>query len=37
MPGARPTRAAGLGHGLVDYTIAAIDATWSGQKFARRR
>jgi len=30
-------RAAGLDHGLVDYKIAAIDATWSGQKFARRK
>jgi hypothetical protein len=29
-------RAAGLARGLVDYKIAAIDATWSGLKFARR-
>ncbi len=30
-------RAAGLGAGLVDYKICAIDATWSGLKFSRRR
>lgn len=30
-------RAAGLGHGLVDFKIAAIDETWSGLKFARRK
>ena len=30
-------RSAGLAHGLVDYKIAAIDATWSGLKFARRK
>jgi len=30
-------RATGLAAGLVDYKIAAIDATWSGLKFARRR
>jgi hypothetical protein len=30
-------RAAGLAHGLVDYKVCAIDATWSGLKFARRR
>lgn len=29
-------RAAGLGAGLVDYKICAIDATWSGLRFARR-
>jgi hypothetical protein len=29
-------RAAGLAHGLVDYKVCAIDATWSGLKFARR-
>jgi hypothetical protein len=29
-------RRAGLDHGLVDYKICAIDATWSGLKFARR-
>ena len=29
-------RGAGLDHGLVDYKICAIDATWSGLKFARR-
>ena len=30
-------RAYGLGRGLVDYKIAAIDATWSGLCFARRK
>jgi hypothetical protein len=30
-------RAAGLAAGLVDYKICAIDATWSGLKFARRK
>ncbi|MGD8867539.1 MAG: hypothetical protein PVI01_07905 [Gemmatimonadales bacterium] len=30
-------RAAGLAVGLVDYKIAAIDATWSGLRFTRRR
>lgn len=30
-------RRVGLAHGLVDYKICAIDATWSGLKFARRR
>ncbi len=30
-------RAFGLARGLVDYKIAAIDATWSGLCFARRR
>jgi CheY-like chemotaxis protein len=30
-------RATGLKSGLVDYKIAAIDATWSGLRFARRR
>jgi CheY-like chemotaxis protein len=30
-------RKVGLGAGLVDYKIAAIDATWSGLCFARRR
>jgi CheY-like chemotaxis protein len=30
-------RNAGLSTGLVDYKIAAIDATWSGLKFARRK
>jgi CheY-like chemotaxis protein len=29
-------RRLGLANGLVDYKIAAIDATWSGLKFARR-
>lgn len=29
-------RAFGLGHALVDYKIAALDATWSGLCFARR-
>lgn len=30
-------RAIGLGAGLVDYKICAIDETWSGLRFARRR
>jgi hypothetical protein len=30
-------RRTGLDHGLVDYKIAAIDATWSGLKFAVRK
>ena len=30
-------RTAGLAHGLVDYKVCAIDDTWSGLKFARRR
>ena len=30
-------RAAGLSNGLVDFKICAIDATWSGLRFARRR
>ncbi len=30
-------RGAGLNNGLVDYKICAIDATWSGLKFARRK
>lgn len=30
-------RAAGLAAGLVDYKICAIDATWSGLKFAVRK
>jgi hypothetical protein len=30
-------RAAGLGHGLVDYKVCAINDTWSGLKFARRK
>jgi hypothetical protein len=30
-------RAAGLSHGLVDYKICAVDAVWSGLKFAPRR
>jgi hypothetical protein len=33
----RAVRAFGLARGLVDYKIAAIDATWSGLCFARRR
>jgi hypothetical protein len=27
----------GLGHGLVDVKVCAIDATWSGLKFVRRK
>jgi hypothetical protein len=30
-------RRIGLANGLVDYKIAAVDSTWSGLKFARRR
>ncbi|MGE3166695.1 MAG: hypothetical protein AB7O52_17470 [Planctomycetota bacterium] len=30
-------RTTGLANGLVDYKICAIDATWSGLKFARRK
>ena len=30
-------RASGLAAGLVDYKICAIDATWSGLLFARRK
>jgi hypothetical protein len=30
-------RSAGLAAGLVDYKVAAVDATWSGLKFARRK
>jgi hypothetical protein len=30
-------RGAGLSNGLVDYKICAIDETWSGLKFARRK
>lgn len=30
-------RKTGLAHGLVDYKICAIDETWSGLKFARRK
>jgi hypothetical protein len=29
-------REVGLAHGLVDYKVCAVDATWSGLKFARR-
>lgn len=30
-------RRVGLASGLVDYKVCAIDATWSGLKFARRK
>jgi len=30
-------RAAGLAHGLVDYKVCAINAVWSGLKFAKRK
>jgi len=33
----RDVREAGLSHGLVDYKICAIDATWSGLLFTRRK
>jgi CheY-like chemotaxis protein len=35
--GQQEVRAFGLAAGLVDYKIAAIDATWSGLCFARRK
>jgi hypothetical protein len=35
--GEADVRAAGLSHGLVDYKVSAIDSTWSGLKFARRK
>jgi CheY-like chemotaxis protein len=35
--GGNEVREIGLASGLVDYKIAAIDATWSGLCFARRR
>ena len=33
----RLVRETGLAHGLVDYKIAAIDSTWSGLRFTRRK
>ncbi len=30
-------RRAGIAHGLVDHKVCAVDATWSGLRFARRR
>jgi hypothetical protein len=30
-------RGAGLGAGLVDFKVCAVDATWSGLRFTRRR
>jgi hypothetical protein len=30
-------RAAGLEAGLVDYKVCAVDADWSGLKFARKK
>jgi len=30
-------RDAGLANGLVDYKVCAMDETWSGLKFARRK
>jgi len=35
--GERIVRETGLARGLVDYKIAAIDATWSGLRFTRRK
>jgi CheY-like chemotaxis protein len=35
--GQQPVREFGLARGLVDYKIAAIDPTWSGLCFARRK
>jgi CheY-like chemotaxis protein len=34
--GENEVRACGLGAGFVDYKVCAVDATWSGLKFARR-
>ena len=36
-PSEMSVRAAGLGAGLVDYKVCAIDATWSGLLFRRRK
>jgi hypothetical protein len=36
-PTEKSVRAAGLGAGLVDYKVCAIDATWSGLLFRRRK
>ncbi len=33
---ANVVRAVGFDHGLVDYKVCAIDATWSGLRFARK-
>lgn len=33
----RVVRETGLANGLVDYKVCAIDETWSGLKFARRK
>lgn len=30
-------RETGLAHGIVDFKVAAIDSTWSGLRFARRK
>jgi hypothetical protein len=30
-------REAALAHGLVDFKVCAVDATWSGLRLARRR
>lgn len=35
--GETEVRAIGLAHGLVDYKICAVDATWSGLKFTVRK
>jgi len=35
--GQAEVRAAGLASGIVDYKVCAIDPTWSGLRFARRR
>ena len=35
--GETDVRGAGLANGLVDYKICAIDATWSGLLFRRRK
>jgi hypothetical protein len=30
-------RSYGMGRGLVDFKVAAIDATWSGLRFSRKK
>jgi len=30
-------RDAGLAHGIVDFKVCAVDANWSGLRFARRK
>ena len=35
--GGQIVRDAGLSRGIVDYKVCAIDETWSGLKFAKRK